>query len=378
MVHTNADPEKYFNLFKKHITGQENNVMLLGIGDALTLKRFIEAMPVANITCVDHSCWTKFIAWKYKERNINVVSVDDTDYVNIVKSLDMKFDKIIMNPPYDKNLHLKILESVMNHITDDGEIVNLSPVRWLQDPLAKYKKNSDYNKFEKSVAQHIESLEVVPAEKAQLLFGGAVFNFDIGLYNISKKNNTCLSFFANSTVDKVVSYNQSHFPNIDKGMLDGWRVRVPIIIGGKSGGSGNRKKTINTLGKLLVFYNGIKDGKAWHEHYVKNQYSKVTEEIPFSIRFESENSAKNFINALYSTFGLWYQHNVFMDVHVHKNQILWLGDTENPRTHLIGYESDWTNEDLCKIFGITGFISDTEAEPDSEWEEILKTMEKYI
>ena len=50
-----------------------------------------------------------------------------------------------MNPPYDGNLHLKILEKVIP-IAD--KVINISPVRWLQDPLAKYKKNSDYKKFE--------------------------------------------------------------------------------------------------------------------------------------------------------------------------------------------------------------------------------------
>ena len=52
----------------------------------------------------------------------------------------MNFDHIIMNPPYDKNLHLKILQEAIKHSDD---VVNLSPIRWLQDPLAEYKKNSD-------------------------------------------------------------------------------------------------------------------------------------------------------------------------------------------------------------------------------------------
>ena len=36
----------------------------------------------------------------------------------------MRFDKIIMNPPYDRSLHLKILRQVMNKA---DEVVNLSP-----------------------------------------------------------------------------------------------------------------------------------------------------------------------------------------------------------------------------------------------------------
>jgi type I restriction-modification system DNA methylase subunit len=48
-----------------------------------------------------------------------------------------KFDHIIMNPPYSRNLHLKILSNALDYSDD---IVNLSPVRWLQDPLAELKK----------------------------------------------------------------------------------------------------------------------------------------------------------------------------------------------------------------------------------------------
>lgn len=52
----------------------------------------------------------------------------------------MKFDHIIMNPPYCRNLHLKILNEAICYSDD---IVNLSPIRWLQDPLAERKRNSD-------------------------------------------------------------------------------------------------------------------------------------------------------------------------------------------------------------------------------------------
>ena len=56
----------------------------------------------------------------------------------------MTYDFILMNSPYDKNLHLKIVEQSIPMLTDDGILVNLSPIRWLQDPLAKYKKSSDW------------------------------------------------------------------------------------------------------------------------------------------------------------------------------------------------------------------------------------------
>lgn len=74
------------------------------------------------------------------------------EFIRWLENNDMKFDKIIMNPPYSKNLHLKILAKTIEHLKDENsECVNLSPIRWLQDPLAKYKKNSDLKRFKDSV-----------------------------------------------------------------------------------------------------------------------------------------------------------------------------------------------------------------------------------
>ena len=88
----------------------------------------------------------------------------------------MKFDHICMNPPYCRNLHLKILNEAINHSDD---IVNLSPIRWLQDPLAEYKKNSDWKKFE-NVRKHINSIEVITAKDASDLFS-ASFVMNLGV-----------------------------------------------------------------------------------------------------------------------------------------------------------------------------------------------------
>ena len=93
----------------------------------------------------------------------------------------MKFDHIIMNPPYCRNLHLKILNEAINHSDD---IVNLSPIRWLQDPLVEYKRNSDFKKFTE-IRERIESIEIIDAKDACAMFS-ALFNTDLGVYHITK------------------------------------------------------------------------------------------------------------------------------------------------------------------------------------------------
>ena len=41
-----------------------------------------------------------------------------------------KFDICLMNPPYDKSLHLKFLKNVIE-VTDN--VVTVQPVRWIEE-----------------------------------------------------------------------------------------------------------------------------------------------------------------------------------------------------------------------------------------------------
>lgn len=91
----------------------------------------------------------------------------------------MKFDYCIMNPPYDRNLHLKILEQVLK-VAD--KVINISPVRWLQDPFAPYNQKSDYIKFEKTVSKKIETIDKIEYKDATKLFDSALFTMDLGIY----------------------------------------------------------------------------------------------------------------------------------------------------------------------------------------------------
>ena len=88
-----------------------------------------------------------------------------------------------MNPPYDGNLHLKILQEAMKHSDD---VVNLSPIRWLQDPLVEYKKNSDFKKFE-DIRKRIETIDIVKASISDKLF--SIQCGDLGIYHLAKGSN---------------------------------------------------------------------------------------------------------------------------------------------------------------------------------------------
>lgn len=294
----------------------------------------------------------------------------------------MTYDFILMNPPYDKNLHLKIVEQSINLLTDDGILVNLSPIRWLQDPLAKYKKSSDYCKFEESVAKHIKGLVVVSGESAAEVFNAAMI-MDLGIYVIDKGTyDFYKKFNCNSIVDKVVDKKTEVLNDkLEYNVSDGWRVRLSGIRPVATEATAKSVLTSNVQRSALfetthfVFswvYKGgyTKDGKHWTENVFQKAsrggYDKSSN-LPISISFKSEKKAVNFENSTKTTFHRYLVLKMKTDQNFPMNYVPFMGDCINPRTGKKGYESDWTDDDFRKYFDIT----------DSEWEEIVETMKPY-
>lgn len=71
-----------------------------------------------------------------------------------------------MNAPFSGNLHLKILQKALKY---SDNIINLAPTRWLQDPLAEYKKNNDFKTFN-NIVKKIYKLEIINGQSALQLF----------------------------------------------------------------------------------------------------------------------------------------------------------------------------------------------------------------
>ena len=120
----------------------------------------------------------------------------------------MKFDCIIMNPPYERNLHLKILAEAIKHLKDEKSVcVNLSPIRWLQDPTATLKTSNGVGgkDTEKYVKRHIKSLVEISSNIASKLFrSGQAAN--LGIYEcIIAEVYFNTNKFKNVLVDKIIS-----------------------------------------------------------------------------------------------------------------------------------------------------------------------------
>ena len=135
-----------------------------------------------------------------------------------------------MNPPYDKNLHLKILQEAMKHSDD---VVNLSPIRWLQDPLAEYKKNTgggDKGLNHNLIKKHIENIYVIDSITASNFFG-SLQAADLGIYHLTKDGGFDFSVFENPLVKKIMDKsNDSILNHLDKQGSE-YCVKIPHIFG---------------------------------------------------------------------------------------------------------------------------------------------------
>ena len=252
----------------------------------------------------------------------------------------MKFTVAIMNPPYDGNLHLKILEKVIP-IAD--KVVNISPARWLQDPLAKYKKNSDYNKFENSISKKIENIKIIPAVQSNKIFNISFGDMAITLigdggFDYSRFNN-------NDFVNKIV--NKCSLSIMDRSTKEGSKVAIlPKYFGIINSHLGDTTRWISDNFALFTTY---------RETYVNKL-----------IQFETQAEVINCFNYLNSTVMRYYA------IQARENQrVPW------QFVPYLDFTKQWTNKSLCEYFEITGYIDDEHAESNSDWEIILKTMEQY-
>lgn len=267
-----------------------------------------------------------------------------------------KFDIVLMNPPFNRSLHLKFLKKVIE-LSD--KIVSIQPIRWLEDPTVKDKKSSDYNKYNESISKHIKDLEILYAEKSKKDFN-VNLSMNLGIYVCDDKGGYNYKVLSeNSIIKKILDYIKDNKCNIEINKKDGYRVRVPFIGAGKTVGKTSKEQAPrlscldNVNIKDIVYKDGKYNGKWWYDYYNRNQYSKITEEITSSIKFDSEEEGHNFVRSFRTDFGKYVESFLIVDVHINNKKILWMGNAKHPRTGKIGYKSEWKDEDFNKFFKLT-------------------------
>jgi hypothetical protein len=250
-------------------------------------------------------------------------------------------DYIIINPPYLKTLHLQFL---IHSATEANNVISLQPIRWIQDPLAVYKKGSDFLKLKPILKNRIKQIIPIPLKQATELFN-AKFTSDLGIIQIvSEKDPNTIPYeiLFKRTIDKEI-FNKV-WPKIPKkGFIVKEYTNQKYFVPLRELLSVNRKTYYYIAFYLGVLENGLtEDGLTIHEAYMQKKEVTVGREHFKGVEFNSLNEAKNFYNYLFTDFFKFMMYLITLDVHC---QFKYLPNMDD-------YTQPWTNERLNDYFSI--------------------------
>ena len=222
-----------------------------------------------------------------------------------------KIDFILINPPFNRDLHLKFLEKAIE-IADN--VVNISPHDWLTNKFAKIEKSKFRRYFREKYSKYIEDLEIISPEDFNKYFGTSNwFGVAIGVFKENAKGIDPDKFL---NTDKVLNkiINKIH-------TLPGLR----------------RKFTRRIDNELFVPVRLTSHG---YLNYVERDYTKIKSK--YGILFNSKNEVKNFIDS----FDTW--------LYKYLENSEWAGSENSASVPYLGdYTKPWTNERLYRLFNIT-------------------------
>ena len=270
-----------------------------------------------------------------------------------------KFDCVLMNPPYSGSLHLRFLEKA---IRVSEKCVSIQPVRWLQDSLAKYKRSSDYKKYENSISKHIKDIEFIDTHTIEELFKENIhINMQLGIY-VCDNNGGYQYDKANILFEKIIKQIDTSFADVIENKEPDNGVILSKLIGGNGG------RTERAIGQFdgadnekFIYRNGkrLDNGLSFYENKIKAAWGNVKprKETIF-ISFNTLEECYNFIayNKLYLIRYLIKMET--SDVVIHYKFLPFMDDYTHP----------WTDEMLYKKFNITS----------DEQKEIEKLVDYYI
>ena len=200
---------------------------------------------------------------------------------------DMKFDCIIMNPPYGRSLPHNILNIASKYLKDDKSVVvSLQPV-------TPYQTFVESTKVTKENMSHIKDIEIIQADKASEIFGITVrsdlgiIQIDNSIHDYKYQFNECKLIYDKIINKKLKSwrsvcvYDQDpkHFlyMNGDNGYAKGWHLKPTEIFNGKT----NAKIVFNSKEEKDNFFNSVKNTWLYKFIYILDNDAAVPAHFPF-------------------------------------------------------------------------------------------------
>ena len=267
----------------------------------------------------------------------------------------MQFDKVIMNPPYIRTLHIQVMNEVSRHLVSDGTIVNLSPVRWIQDPTKEYKENSTYFKY-KHLAEQISDVELFSQAKANKLFRIYIPQ-PLGIYTIGTRPSGAKLFY-DPLYEKIISkivYNDNFSKQDAKFYTEDLQNFVLVNMFAEAPKYG--RPQFDGLKRYCGYFIDGKnaDGQTYPEAKEGNwriNNGDISQDI--AICFKTGEEAKNCFEAFDTTFARFVCVITTVDAHCNQKFLPWMDD----------YTEPWTNERFRESFEIT----------NEEWQQIVDMM----
>lgn len=225
-----------------------------------------------------------------------------------------KLDAIIMNPPYDKNLHLKFVDKAFGLLSDKGNLVYIGPDNWLINKYNFAQKSKIRNEAREKYSKYIDDIETFTPEEFNNLFGTSNW-FGVSIFkmnNYAKGIDPSIYDSDNELLIKIINKIQKSFTSLRSNF------------------------TRRTSSNLFVPVRRTNHG---YLNWVESDSSK--NKAKDGILFNNKNEKINFIKS----FDTWlYQYLNCTD---------WPGAENSADVPFLGdYTKQWTNEKLYKIFDI--------------------------
>lgn len=233
------------------------------------------------------------------------------------------FDVCLMNPPYDKNLHIKFMKKIFDNIlSEDGNLIYIGPDNWLINKYNFAQKSKIKNETRDKYSKFIDDIETFNGDEFNQLFNTSNW-FGVSIFKMNyhaKGIDPTIYESDNKLLNKIISTIQNNFTSL------------------RSHFSRNSDKE---------YFVPVRRTNHGYLNWVEKDSTKT--KAKDGILFNSENEMNNFI----ASFDTW--------LYKFLNCTDWSGSENSADVpYLEDYTVPWTNEKLYKIFNITkeeqGFI----------------------